>query len=68
MDPVLCTPCVSPSGAHLLAVLVVVDAGQGLVRVPIQVCVWPTHVAVASPAYIALNKEEIRGWKGPWQD
>lgn len=68
VDPVPCTPCAPPPGAHLLAVLVVVDAGQGLVWVPIQVCVLPAHVAVAGPAHIALNKDEIRGWKEPWQD
>lgn len=48
--------------------LVIVDAGQGLVWVAVEVRVLPTHVAVASPAHVALKKEEIRGWeagKGP---
>jgi len=51
------------AGAHLLAVLVVVDAGQGLVRVAVEVRVCPTDVAVASPAHVALKKEEIRRWE-----
>lgn len=46
---------------HLLAVLVIIDAGQGLVRVAVEIRVLPTHVAVASPAHVALKKEEIRG-------
>lgn len=50
-------------GAHLLAVLVVVDAGQGLIWVAVEVRVLPTHVSVASPTHVALRKEGMRGWR-----
>lgn len=48
--------------------LVIVDARQGLVWIAIEVRVLPAHITVASPAHVALQKEEIKGWeagKGP---
>lgn len=54
-------PCPLPSALmpacrlHLLAVLVVVHAGQSLVGVAIDVRVRPTHVPVPSPAHVALR-------------
>lgn len=43
--------------------LVVVDAGQGLIGVAIEVRVLPAHIAIASPAHVALEKGGIRGWE-----
>lgn len=40
---------------HLFAVLVVVHAGQRLIRVAIDVGVRPTHVPVPGPAHITLG-------------
>lgn len=46
---------------HLLAVLVVVHAGQGLVRVAVYVCVGAAHVPIPCPAHVALGQH-----KGGW--
>lgn len=41
---------------YLLAVLVVVHAGQRLIWVAIDVSVWPTHVPVPGPAHVTLGQ------------
>ena len=41
---------------HLLAMFVVVHAGQGLVRVAVDVRVGPTHVPVPGPAHVTLGQ------------
>lgn len=44
--------------SDLFAVLVIVHAGQGTVRVAIHICVYTTGVAVTSPANITLKITE----------
>lgn len=51
-------PCPAPARRHLLAVLVVVHAGQRLVRVAVDVRVGPAHVPVPGPAHVALGNAE----------
>lgn len=41
--------------SDLFAVLVIVHAGQGTIRVAIHICVYTTGVAVTSPANITLK-------------
>lgn len=45
---------------HLLAVFIVVHAGQCLVWVAIDVCVGPTHIAIPGPAHVTLGRH--KGW------
>lgn len=50
---------------YLLAVFVVVHAGQCLVRVAIDVRVGPTHVPIPGPAHVTLGRH--KGWElGVW--
>lgn len=45
---------------HLFAMLVVVHARQGLVRVAIDVCVSPTHIPIPGPAHVTLGNRKGR--------
>ena len=52
-------PCSRPAcSLYLLAVLVVVHAGQRLVRVAVDVRVRPAHVPIPGPAHVTLRQRK----------